>query len=79
MYIYQSEGSKNWEPFHICKTKLNQAKGYNKTIKDIPAFLEIIVRIHCDDLEKHFCCEDSSEDLNSKCSCEIPLWNLALV
>lgn len=48
------------------QAKFYQAKRYNKTIKDIPAFLEIIVRIHGNNFQKHFCCKDPSENLRSK-------------
>lgn len=66
LFFYQSEWTENWQSFHIGEAKLYQAERHNKAIKDIPAFLEIIVRIHCNNFQKHFCCKDPGEDLRSK-------------
>lgn len=65
---YQSERTQHWQPLHVCKTQLHQTEGDNKSVKNVPAFLEIIVGIHGYELQKHFCRENASEHLKERAS-----------
>lgn len=61
--IYQSKWTQHTEAFNVRQAKLHEAEAHDDAVKDVPASLEVIVRIQSDDLKHHLCCEDSRENL----------------
>lgn len=62
-YTHQSEWSQNRHAIHVFHAQLHQAQTDNDWIKNIPFLLEVIVWVHSNDLEDHFCREDASKNL----------------
>lgn len=61
--IYQSKGPEHWQAFYICQAQLHKTEADNNAIEDVPALLEVVVRIQSNNFEAHLCCEDASEHL----------------
>lgn len=61
---YQSEGTQNREPPHFGEAELHQTEADDDAVKDVPALLEVQVRILHNDLHPHLSCENAREDLN---------------
>lgn len=61
--IYQSEGAQHAESLDIGQAELHEAEADDDAVEDVPACLEVVVRIQSDDLQHHLCCEDPREDL----------------
>lgn len=61
--IYQPEGAQHAQPLHIGQAELHEAEADNDAVEDVPARLEVVVRIQSDDLQHHLCCEDPGEHL----------------
>lgn len=65
-FSYQTKWPKDRHSRHIFQTKLYNAQGYDDTIKYIPAFLEVFIRIHGNNLEEHLSRKDPCENLDIK-------------
>lgn len=55
---YQPEGAQNAETLHVRQTQLHEAEADDDAVEDVPAGLEVVVRIQSDDLQHHLCSED---------------------
>lgn len=64
--VYQSEGSQHRKTFHIGQAQLHQTQAHNEAIEYIPALLEVVVWVHCNQFGKHFGSEDTSKHLQRK-------------
>lgn len=60
---YQSEGAQHTETLDIGQAELHEAEADDDAVEDVPARLEVVVRIQSDDLQHHLCCEDPREHL----------------
>lgn len=65
-WTHQSEGSEHRQSLYIGQPQLHQTQAHNEAIKDIPALLEVVVWVHCNQFGKHFGSEDTSEHLERK-------------
>lgn len=62
---YQPKGPQHRQALYISQAQLHQTQTNNDAVKDVPARLEIVVRVLGDDLEAHFSCEDARENLET--------------
>lgn len=60
---YQSEGAQHAEPLDVGQAELHEAEADDDAVEDVPARLEVVVRIQSDDLQQHLRGEDSREHL----------------
>lgn len=60
---YQPEGAQDAEPLHIRQSELHEAEAHDDAVEDVPARLEVVVRVQGDDLQNHLRCEDPRENL----------------
>lgn len=60
---YQSEGSQDRQALNIRESKLHQTEANNDAVEDVPALLEVVVGIQCDQLQHHLSSEDPCEHL----------------
>ncbi len=63
---YQSEGAKHTEPLDIGQAELHEAEADDDAVEDVPARLEVVIRIQSDDLQHHLRCEDPREHLTHR-------------
>lgn len=63
---YQSEGAQHTEPLDVGQAELHEAEADNDAVEDVPARLEVVIRIQSDDLQHHLCCEDPREHLRGR-------------
>lgn len=60
---YQSEGAQHAEPLDVGQAELHEAEADDDAVEDVPARLEVVVRIQSDDLQQHLRGEDPREHL----------------
>lgn len=63
---YQSEGAQHTEPLDVRQAELHEAEADDDAVEDVPARLEVVVRVQSDDLQHHLCCEDPREHLRDR-------------
>lgn len=60
---HQTEGSENRQTLDVCEAQLHQTQCDDDAVENVPAHLEVVVGIHCNQLENHLRREDPSENL----------------
>lgn len=63
---YQTEGPKDRQTLDVGQPQLHQAESDDDAVKNVPANLKVVIRIHGYKLENHLSCEDPSENLKRK-------------
>ena len=60
---HQSEGPEHRQSIYIGQAELHQTEADDDAVKDVPALLEVVVRVQGDYLEAHLGGEDAREHL----------------
>lgn len=60
---HQTEWPEDWQTLNICQPQLHQTECDNDAVEYVPANLKVVVGIHSNKLEDHFCCENTCKNL----------------